>query len=250
MTNRIDFKRAFLAGITAAAVALALVLVAGGSPASADSPATLDWTKEMNDASYWVTYGSQTHGEDDWVCIKDDNGPPEAPGAYVIGDPPDGSVWRLLVVKAGSTVNDLHWNPLSGQSFEHSEQGGWSHVILCSRPFDDSTTTTVDDSTTTTVDDSTTTTVDDSTTTTVDDSTTTTVPETTPTTAPESTTTSDTVLGTSIVTTTTVVVSPTDETLPFTGADSGTQAALALVLIAGGALALVGARAFRAGTDE
>ena len=234
MTNRIDFKRAFLAGITAAAVALALVLVAGGSPASADSPATLDWTKEMNDASYWVTYGSQTHGEDDWVCIKDDNGPPEAPGAYVIGDPPDGSVWRLLVVKAGSTVNDLHWNPLSGQSFEHSEQGGWSHVILCSRPFDDSTTTTVDDSTTTTV----------------DDSTTTTVPETTPTTAPESTTTSDTVLGTSIVTTTTVVVSPTDETLPFTGADSGTQAALALVLIAGGALALVGARAFRAGTDE
>ena len=226
MTNRIDFKRAFLAGITAAAVALALVLVAGGSPASADSPATLDWTKEMNDASYWVTYGSQTHGEDDWVCIKDDNGPPEAPGAYVIGDPPDGSVWRLLVVKAGSTVNDLHWNPLSGQSFEHSEQGGWSHVILCSRPFDDSTTTTVDDSTTTTV------------------------PQTTPTTAPESTTTSDTVLGTSIVTTTTVVVSPTDETLPFTGADSGTQAALALVLIAGGALALVGARAFRAGTDE
>jgi hypothetical protein len=57
-------------------------------------------------------------------------------------------------------------------------------------------------------------------------------------------------LGTSIVSTTTLVVSPTDETLPFTGADSGSQAALALVLMAGGALALVGARVRRAGTDE
>ncbi len=234
MTNRIDYKRAVLAALTAVIVAFALVLVAGGSPASADAPSSLPWTSETNDPGYWEDYGNDApHNEDDWVCTKEDN-ESEVPGAYVIGDPPDGSVWRLLVVKAGSEVNDLHWNPTSGQSFEHSKQRGWSHVILCSRPMDDSTTTTVDDSTTTTV----------------DDSTTTTVPQTTPTTAPESTTSSDTVLGTTIVTTTTVVVSPTDETLPFTGADSGTQAALALVLMAGGALALVGARVFRAGTDE
>jgi hypothetical protein len=38
--------------------------------------------------------------------------------------------------------------------------------------------------------------------------------------------------------------------LPFTGADSGPVAALALLLVAAGALALVGARSFRAGTDE
>ena len=58
----------------------------------------------------------------------------------------------------------------------------------------------------------------------------------------------DEVSPTSITATTTPEVSP--ETLPFTGAESSTSAALALVLVAGGALALVGARSFRAETDE
>jgi uncharacterized protein YcnI len=134
MTHRIDYKRAVLAALTAVTVALALVLVAGGSPASADAPNSLPWTSETNEPGYWEVYGNDApHNEDDWVCTKEEN-KPEVPGAYVIGDPPDGSVWRLLVVKAGSTVNDLNWNPLSGQSFSHSQQGGWSHVILCSRP--------------------------------------------------------------------------------------------------------------------
>ena len=94
----------------------------------------------------------------------------------------------------------------------------------------------------------------------VGDPTTTTTEATTTTTEPESTTTTtipDEVSPTSIVNTTTTIVSttapevsPTDETLPFTGAESGTPAALALLLIAGGALALVGARAFRADSDE
>ena len=100
-----------------------------------------------------------------------------------------------------------------------------------------------------------------STTTTTEATTTTTQPEsTTTTTELESTTTTtipDEVSPTSIVGTTTTIVSttapevsPTEETLPFTGVESGTPAALALLLIAGGALALVGARAFRADTDE
>jgi hypothetical protein len=55
---------------------------------------------------------------------------------------------------------------------------------------------------------------------------------------------------TTIVSTTAAEVSQTEETLPFTGAESGTPAALALVLIASGALALVGARAFHAEADE
>jgi len=58
----------------------------------------------------------------------------------------------------------------------------------------------------------------------------------------------DEVSPTSITATTTPEVSP--ETLPFTGAETNTSAALALLLVAGGALALVGARSFRAETDE
>jgi len=58
----------------------------------------------------------------------------------------------------------------------------------------------------------------------------------------------DEVSPTSITATTAPEVSP--ETLPFTGAESGTSAAWALVLVAGGILALVGARSVRAGADE
>jgi len=54
MTNRIDLKRAFLAGLTAAAVVLALVLVAGGSLASAtpSSPAVECASDEWN-GEWW-----------------------------------------------------------------------------------------------------------------------------------------------------------------------------------------------------
>jgi hypothetical protein len=98
-------------------------------------------------------------------------------------------------------------------------------------------------STTTTTEATTTTTESEATTTTTEPESTTTIPdEVSPTSIVSSTTT--------IVSTTAPEVSPTDETLPFTGAESGTPAALALLFIAGGALALVGARAFRADTDE
>jgi len=109
------------------------------------------------------------------------------------------------------------------------------------------TTTTTGGTTTTTAGETTTT--EHSTTTTADERTTTTTTSTSTSTS-EATTTqpTDTVSPTSIVNTTAADVSV--ETLPFTGADSGPVAALALVLMAGGALALVGARVFRAGTDE
>ena len=60
---------------------------------------------------------------------------------------------------------------------------------------------------------------------------------------------------TTIVSTTTTIVSTTDtgvspETLPFTGFESGATGLLALVLVASGALALVGTRVFRGETDE
>ena len=150
MTSRIDLKRAFLAALTAVAVAFALVLVAGGAPASADSPDSLPWESAMNQPSFWENYGATTHQEDDWVCVKDDEG---SEGAFVLGNPPVGSVWRLLVVKAGSEINDLHWNPLPGDSFQHSIQRGWSHVTRCSRPIPDEVSPTSIVSTTTTIPD-------------------------------------------------------------------------------------------------
>jgi hypothetical protein len=59
---------------------------------------------------------------------------------------------------------------------------------------------------------------------------------------------------TTILSTTTTIVSTTvevsDETLPFTGFENGTTGLLALILVASGALALVGARVFREETDE
>ncbi len=226
MTSRLDLKRGFLAALTATAVAFALVLVAGGSPASAEDVDSWPIFR-ANQARFWEEWGAETHtpGEDDWACVKDDEGSEEA---FVIGNPPSGSVWRLIVVKAGSEVNDLHWNPLPGDSFQHSIQGGWSHVILCSRPITDPTTTTTLPEVTTT------TTIPDEVSPSSIVSTTTTIP--------------DEVSPTTIVSTTDPEVSP--ETLPFTGFENGTSGLLALVLVASGALALVGTRVFREETDE
>ena len=54
----------------------------------------------------------------------------------------------------------------------------------------------------------------------------------------------------SITATTNPEVTQTDETLPFTGAESGPVVALAPVVVAGGALTLVSTRSVRAETDE
>ena len=85
------------------------------------------------------------------------------------------------------------------------------------------------------------------TTTTVLTTTTTIKDEVSPTSIVSTTTTSVEVSPTSIVSTT-AEVSP--ETLPFTGFENGTSGLLALVLVATGALALVGTRVFRDETDE
>ncbi|MGH8944183.1 MAG: hypothetical protein ACRDWF_15305 [Acidimicrobiia bacterium] len=100
------------------------------SAAFADSPDTLPWTAATNDPSYWEAWGLETHSEV-WSCTKEDNDA-DVPGGYTLGAPPAGSEWRLLVVKAGSDINDLIWDPVVGTTYEHSIQGGWSHVILCS----------------------------------------------------------------------------------------------------------------------
>jgi len=239
MTHRIDFKRGFLAALTAVAVALALVLVAGGLPASATHVAPVWHDGNVNCE---VVSGTTE------ILRLENSG--LANGTYSA----DGGGSITIAKLTEKTFDWSSSGVLVSAVFLKAGNGGWlydylpggetadtrldsgdhaiSHITFCGGGLSTTTTT-----------------VPAPTTTTVPAPTTTTVPAPTTTTVPAPTTT-NTVLGTSIVTTTTVVVSPTDETLPFTGADSGPQAALALVLVAGGALALVGARSFRAETDE
>ena len=75
-------------------------------------------------------------------------------------------------------------------------------------------------------------------------------PPTTPTEPPTTPTPTDEVLATSIVPSTDPEVTPTNETLPFTGAENGSAAALALVLVASGVLSLIWARGFRVGRHQ
>jgi hypothetical protein len=121
-----------------ASLLTAVLVIAVIVPAAADHVGgheTYPSTPQANDAGYWEDFGADL-GEDDWVCEKDDAG---ADVPYVLGDPDEGYVWRLLVVKAGADWNDLYWDPVAGGSYAATGQGAgaWSHVIHCQRPADD-----------------------------------------------------------------------------------------------------------------
>ena len=222
--------RTILALFVAAAMVLSVMFLLA-DPAEADHVDSWPSTAEANHSDFWEAWGAIHEGEDDWTCDKDETGSNDP---YVLGDPPTGEVWRLIVVKAGNDINDLHWNPSSGDEFEHSVQNGWSHVIYCSRPEpeEEETTTTEAEETTTTEAEETTTTVEilDSTVTT-EDTTTTTVEILDSTITTEASTTSsieDEVLGT--------------EVLPFTGVDNDLLALLAGSLAMLGSLVLIASR--------
>ena len=251
-TDRSAWRGGVLRKVGAVVVFAGLVMSLLPLVAGAEHFDTWPATSEANSASFWEAWGLSQEGEGDWTCFKVETGDDDP---YEVGSPPPDEVWRLLVVKAGAAVNELHWNPLPGSEFEHSIQGGWSHVILCSVPEqDDETTTTVEDETTTTVEDETTTTVEDETTTTDPGQiTTTTIAATTSTVADE-------VLPI-VVTTSTVAPTSTvaDEvegtevvavTLPFTGPTTEGFGQLGLALLALGALLLAATRSREAAADE
>jgi len=240
-----------LALLTAFAVAAALVLVF--APA-----ASADQEPDRNHKDFW-----EDQFEHPAQCFKHDKSDQTVHGSItddgytvtlnVFNQSWPGDHWEALIVKAGSSDGDdgygnmIYHHPIAGMAY--SAPGGKlvSHWIVCKGTTPpETTTTTVPETTTTTVPETTTTTVPETTTTTVPETTTTTVPETTTTTVPETTTTTEEKAEVSP----TSIVASTEETLPFTGAESGPTAALALVLMAGGALALVGARSVRAETDE
>jgi hypothetical protein len=222
-----------LALLTAFAVAAALVLVF--APA-----ASADQEPDRNKEGFW-----EDQFEHPADCFKHDKGDQTVHGSItdggytvtlnVFNQSWPGDHWEALIVKAGSSGGDgygnmIYHHPTAGVAYPAPDGKLVSHWIVCKGTTPPQTTTT--------------TTVPETTTTTVPETTTTTVPETT-TTVPETTTTTE---GAEVSPTS--IVASTEETLPFTGAESGPAAALAMVLMAGGALALVGARSVRADTDE
>jgi hypothetical protein len=111
-------KRALVAG---AAMATMLGVTAG--VASAQQPLSA----QQNNPDYWSNLG---YGQ----CSKTEN--PGTP--FVLGNPPAGTTWSLLVIKAGSaqsvdTPNDVILNPSPG-TYYHSSGKTISHVIVCTQP--------------------------------------------------------------------------------------------------------------------
>ncbi len=231
MTSRIDLKRGFLAALTAVTVAFALVLVAGGSSASAihvnpvfveGNPTCVDYTGQGG-TEFKLEGGDLVDGvHTDGVLIVTLDIYQSANGTEFNWSTNFGV--DVVVVKGGPVANVYLYNPIeTADTGLHSPLNpnndmwyGLSHISFCYFEENATTTTTLAPTTTTTIEDE--------------------------------------VSPTSIVSTTTTIVSTTVEvsadTLPFTGFENGTSGLLALVLVATGALALVGTRVFRRETDE
>lgn len=203
--------------LAALAVTVALVLLATLNAVATDT----------NHVDHWCETGG----------IKIEPIEPPSP-SFTVPAPPEGKVWTLLVIKAGSgpDQNTVIENPNVGTTyFWATGDKDISHVILCYEPGRTTTTTTVEETTTTSTPTTTTTTSPEETTTT-SPSTTSTIPETTTTDPGETTTTSQP------VTTSTVATTLTEDTLPFTGAESTDLALIGLSLLGAGTLALVAMR--------
>ena len=173
---------------------------------------------------------------------------------FIVPAPPEGKIWTLLVLKAGTT-NETVAYPVVGQGYQQGTDKDNSHVILCWEVNEVTTTTSTSTSTTST---STSTTSTSSTTTstpsttipgttttvqpTTTSSSTTTIPATTtspPTTDPSTTTSLD---ETTTTLATTTVPPVTEPTLPVTGVEVGGLGALALALLALGGLTVFAIR--------
>jgi len=196
---------------------------------------------------------TDTNQVDHWCATGIKIEPVDTP--FVVPAPPQGQVWTLLVLKAGSgpDQNQEIPNPTVGTAyFWQTGEKDISHVILCYEPVT-TTTTTVPEETTTTTEGTTTsaptttttlsTTTSSSiaiTTTTEQETTTSTLPVTTTTVTTDPTTT--TVPATTVTTpSTTVPTTPTTtdpKSLPLTGGNQADLALLAASLLGAGLLFL------------
>ncbi|MCZ6736710.1 MAG: hypothetical protein O7B77_01900 [Actinobacteria bacterium] len=238
MNEGVRDGRPVLAVTVAGTLVLALVVFYAGFPALAASVEPIEISGNHTCGALAAQFG----GGQTWIEFKKDSGPADG----VFGD------GTLSVTVTNSDTHQFDWSSNIGLDavFVKAGNGGFlylydppgpeatadtdligsaksaiSHISYCYDPEDTSTTssTTEPPTTTTTIKD-----------------------EISPTSIVSTTT-------TMVGTTTTIVgttVSSTADTLPFTGFENGTAGLLALVLVATGALALVGTRVFREETDE
>jgi hypothetical protein len=250
MNEGVRDGRPVLAVTVAGTLVVALVIFYAGFPALAASVEPIEISGNQTCGALAAQFG----GGQTWIEFKKDSGPADG----VFGD------GTLSVTVTNSDTHQFDWSSNIGLDavFVKASNGGFlylydppgpeatadtdligsdrnaiSHISFCYDVEDTTTTTTVPETTTTTIPDEVSPTSIVSTTTTIVGATTTIVGATT------------TIVGatTTIVGTT---VSSTADTLPFTGFENGTAGLLALVLVATGALALVGTRVFREVTDE
>ena len=111
-------------------MALLTALAFGVAPVAVAAPAFAGNADNTNDASYW----SQLYG----TCVKVADG--NVPVPYVLGNPPAGTVWSAIIIKAGSDnapgnyeENSVFENPEPGE-YRHKTKDSISHVITCTEP--------------------------------------------------------------------------------------------------------------------
>ena len=111
--------RTIVAALTAALMVLSVMFVfADSADATHDTNPTIEgFTPQSNSETYWEGLG---YGE----CEKTDQG---GDGPYVLGDPPAGTEWTLLLFKQAQ--ENIYWeNPIPGHAYYDAQ---WSHLIRC-----------------------------------------------------------------------------------------------------------------------
>lgn len=271
MQNRLEGVRAGLALVTAGVLVLSMFLLYTNAPALAThipdtgpvSSHCVEFqggTEKATGAKTPADFSNVTITLDSWDDL-DSNGEPHGFTFTVSGLTT--AQWVEASVKSGTDVDELGPFGNGQHVVDGTSDHAISHVRFC--VFEDTTTTTEATTTTTeattTTTEATTTTTEESTTTTEESTTTTeatttttladTTEETTTTQATTTTIIDDEVLGTVITTTTEAPTTTVEDevldtevtasTLPFTGVESEHLAMLALALLGGGLLVVVGA---------
>lgn len=128
LNRRISARRiaAVLAALGALVMSSGIALMVTATPASADAG--------TNDPDYWETLPGEQ-------CYKIDSGSDS--GGFEMPDEPEGRDWSKLIIKKGSgnigEENQVFDDPVAGQTYtwqgyDSKQDGGWSHLILCSVP--------------------------------------------------------------------------------------------------------------------
>lgn len=132
-------RRILISTVGAAAViggTIGLVTSATASPAPVGVVAAVD--PDKNHPDYWEAI-FEAQGYAGVQCVKDDELDSKS---YLLSDPPEGSIWVALILKAGSgdEASQVEMLPAPG-TYTHDSGKDLSHVIKCWAPEAPPTTT-------------------------------------------------------------------------------------------------------------